>query len=109
MLFDFLQTDHALRDSLQTQVGQPRPKVAVFLLRPGSLIFPSCPALVRFVEILVSVSPGPAVTDLTLAGPTPVFLTESHLMEVLLLPPIAGGRGVAVPGIVLVLSLSRMV
>ena len=45
VLFDFLQAHHALRHSLQTQVSQSRSKIAVFLLRPSSLVFFSCPTL----------------------------------------------------------------
>ena len=101
MLFDFVQTHHALGHSLQTQVGQARSKIALFLLGPpfSSLIFPPRPTLVWFVEVLVFVSPRLAVTELLLVVPAPVFISESRLRKVVF-PP-----GGVLPRIVLVLSL----
>ena len=105
MLFDFVQAHHALGHSPQTQLGQARSKIAVFLLGPrASLVFPPGATLVGFVDIPGSLSPGLAVTDLILVVPPDVFLAGSHRLKVLLLPP-TGGVGGAVPRIVLVLSL----
>ena len=100
VLLDFLQAHHALRHSLQTQVSQSRSKIAVFLLRPSSMVFFSCPTLVCFVEILVFISPRLAIIKLTPTVPAPVFLAEIHLMKVFLRSDVG-----AVSGVVMILPL----